>query len=326
MHSLEKAPTPGVEPSTSQFSSKRTIRGFGFFVLALSLVFCKPLYSLLRLAFSSDLYSHIPLIPFISAYLVWTKRKPANLPGPNFSLTHKEPSTVVIFLTAFGSIFLLIYWALLWKTGHLPVPDSLALTMSAYLCFVWGGFLLFFGKHQAKALAFPLAFLAFMVPFPTFVHHAIEVFFQHTSAEAANVLIGLSGTPFLRDGLVFTLPGISLQVAEECSGIRSSLVLFVTSLVAGHMFLTSPWRKGVLAFFVIPLGIMRNGFRIFTIAMLCAHLDPSWIDSPIHHRGGPLFFVASLVPFFAFLVWLRKSEVKRQKIVDRGRIGSSVIQ
>src|SRR5262249_56535760 len=34
-------------------------------------------------------------------------------------------------------------------------------------------------------------------------------------------------------GLVFDLPGFSLEVAPECSGIHSTLVLFITSLLAG---------------------------------------------------------------------------------------------
>ena len=32
------------------------------------------------------------------------------------------------------------------------------------------------------------------------------------------------------------------------------------------------------------------------------------IDSPIHHRGGPLFFALSLVPLFLLLWWLRRQE------------------
>jgi exosortase/archaeosortase family protein len=108
--------------------------------------------------------------------------------------------------------------------------------------------------------------------------------------------------------LLFHLPGIVIEVAKECSGIHSSLVLFVTSLLAGHLFLRSPWKKATLALAVVPLGIARNGIRIFTISWLCVHVDPAMIDSPIHHRGGPIFFVLSLVPFLAFLFILRRLE------------------
>ena len=107
-------------------------------------------------------------------------------------------------------------------------------------------------------------------------------------------MIAATGTPLLREGTVFTLPAIVLEVAEECSGIRSTWVLFITSVVASQMFLTSPWRRLVLVAFVIPLGILRNGFRILTIALLCVKVGPHMVDSVIHHRGGPIFFALSL--------------------------------
>jgi exosortase C (VPDSG-CTERM-specific) len=168
-------------------------------------------------------------------------------------------------------------------------------------------------------------FLVFLVPFPVVVTQGIEMFFQHTSSTAAHVMFLLSGTPVYRDGTYFQLPGLAIRVAEECSGIRSSLVLFITSLLAGYMFLRSPWRRAVLAFAVIPLAIVRNGFRVFTVSMLTMHVDPNAIHGPIHHQGGPLFFALSLVPFFLLLLWLRKSERKRETPIasDASEIGGT---
>ena len=120
----------------------------------------------------------------------------------------------------------------------------------------------------------------------------------------------------LRDGTVFQLPGIVIEVAQECSGIRSSWVLFITSVLASYLFLKSPWRRAVLVAFVIPLGILRNGFRILVIGLLCVHVGPQMIHSIIHHQGGPLFFALSLIPLFLLLWWLRrgeKSEAKGQR-------------
>ena len=131
---------------------------------------------------------------------------------------------------------------------------------------------------------------------------------MRASADVAAWFLTVTGTPLLRDSQVFALPGIVLQVAQECSGIRSSWVLFITSLLASHLFIKSPWRRLILVAFVIPLGIVRNGFRILVIGLLCVHIGPQMIDSPIHHQGGPLFFVLSLGPLFALLWWLRRSE------------------
>jgi len=134
------------------------------------------------------------------------------------------------------------------------------------------------------------------------------VFLQHGSALAAHGFFQMTGATFLREGLIFQLPSITVRVAPECSGIHSSLVLFITSLVAGQLFLRSPWKRTILAVAVIPLALIRNGFRIYVIGELCTHIGPEMIDSPIHHRGGPLFFGLSLIPFFLLLYFLRKSE------------------
>jgi len=64
---------------------------------------------------------------------------------------------------------------------------------------------------------------------------------------------------------------------------------------------------------VIPLALLRNGFRIFVIAELCVRMGPQMIDSPIHRRGGPVFFVLSLVPLFLLLLYLSKRELRKEQ-------------
>jgi exosortase len=148
-----------------------------------------------------------------------------------------------------------------------------------------------------------------MVPMPDAMADALETASKYASAEVANVFFHLSGTPFLRDGLIFQLPNITIEVAQECSGIRSSVVLLMTSIVAANLFLKTRWRRFALVAFVIPLAILRNGFRILVIGLLCVNVGPQMIHSLIHRRGGPLFFTLSLIPFFLVLWWLRKGDV-----------------
>ena len=61
---------------------------------------------------------------------------------------------------------------------------------------------------------------------------------------------------------------------------------------------------------VIPLAILRNAFRIFSLAWLSVEVNPNIIDSALHHRGGPIFFALSLIPFFLLLLLFRKLEKK----------------
>jgi exosortase/archaeosortase family protein len=84
----------------------------------------------------------------------------------------------------------------------------------------------------------------------------------------------------------------------------------MTSILATNLFLKTPWRRFVLVAFIIPLAILRNGFRILVIGLLCVNIGPQMIHSLIHRRGGPLFFVLSLIPFLLFLWWLRRGDVQ----------------
>jgi exosortase/archaeosortase family protein len=120
-----------------------------------------------------------------------------------------------------------------------------------------------------------------------------------------------AGTAAIFQGLQFRLPDITIEVAPECSGIHSSLALLITSVLAAYLFLRAPWKRFVLVVAVIPLAIVRNGFRIFTIGELCIHLGPQMINSYIHRHGGPIFFALFLVPFFVLLVFLAKSDRSR---------------
>jgi exosortase len=182
----------------------------------------------------------------------------------------------------------------------------------AYLSFVTAGVFLFLGATWMASAAFPIGFLIFMVPLPDLAVQWMERALVLASADAAAWLFTLSGTPLHRDGTVLVLPSVVLEVARECSGIRSSWVLLMTSLLAAHLFLESSWRRIVLVAAVIPLGILRNGLRILVIGLLCEHIGPHMIDSVIHRRGGPIFFVLSLVPMFLLLWALRRQEHRRK--------------
>jgi exosortase C (VPDSG-CTERM-specific) len=292
----------------------RRVQGFGrywllaIFTVILIAVYAQPLYRLVRYSLGNQLYSHILMIPFVSAYLVGLKRGRLPAPSTRFSIYAAIPLVLGLFSVSLFLVLKAWGWAL-------PAPDQLSLTTLSFVLFLIAGTAWIFGPARTRALAFPLAFLLFIAPFPGFVTHAIEMFFQHASADAASLMFGLSQTSVLRDGLFFKLPGITIEVAEECSGIRSTLVLFITSLVGSYLFFQSKTHRALLAFAIIPIAIVRNGFRIFTIAMLCVHVRPDMIHSWIHKRGGPIFFALSLIPFFALLLYLysreRRTERKR---------------
>jgi len=281
--------------------------GFAVFLLA---VFGQPLVGLATYAAHSDLHSYILLVPLVSAYLLYIRRD--ELPEKYHA---NIPLGIVLVATGLG-IFLLIHWLNL--AGRAPADNSyfVLVTLSFLCCLVAGGFF-FLGRDWMRAAAFPLAYLLFMIPMPDVMADALKSASKYASAEVANVLFQLSGTPFLREGLIFQLPNITIEVAQECSGIRSSWILLLTSILAANLFLKGPWRRLVLVALVIPLAILRNGFRILVIGLLCVNLGPQMIHSIIHRRGGPLFFVLSLIPLLLLLGWLHKGEARSRSVPTR---------
>jgi exosortase C (VPDSG-CTERM-specific) len=280
-------------------SNEKELRRLLPAIVAVILCFSQPLYELSRFALQNDLYSHVILVPFISLYLIWIKRSNSSASLPN----HK------VALSFFGVGTGLLTTSLL-GTGFAQ-EDYLALRILSFLLFVAGVCAWFLGRQTLRTLAFPLAFLIFTVPFPVILRTGLETFLQHGSAVVAYALFKISGTTVFYQDLNFRLPGINLEVAPECSGIRSSLALFITSLLASYFFLRTSWKCALLTLAVIPLALLRNGFRIFTIGELCVHVSPDMINSYIHRQGGPIFFLLSLIPFFFLLRLLFKSESHR---------------
>lgn len=278
----------------------------GIWIVLLVIVFHQTHFSLLKLTLDSGLHSHILLVPFISVYLLYLQRD--HLPV----VQRGSPRWAALPLAAGVAAWLLATGSGLAAVG-LPrlSPDAvLAMQVLSFLCFLVAGGFLFLGRRWMSSSLFPVAFLGWMIPLPERVLSWLENGSKIASAEVASLFFSLSATPNLRDGFFFRLPGIVIEVAQECSGIRSSLVLFITSCLAAYLFLRSPWRRALLVALVIPLGFLRNGFRIWTIGQLCVYVGPEMINSVIHKRGGPAFFALSLLPLFALIWWLRRGETR----------------
>jgi exosortase C (VPDSG-CTERM-specific) len=274
------------------------VGGYVGYLLALTLLFIQPLCRLMSYAAQSDLHSHILLVPLITGYLLYIERR-----RPSAAFRTSIAGAVIVGGIGIAALAAGVEWR-----GSLSTNDGLALLTLAFVSAVAAGGFLFLGSKWMAAVAFPVAFLIFMVPLPDDAVDWLEKASMLASAEVAAVYFNVLGTALVRHGTVFELPGIVLQVAQECSGIRSSWVLFISSLLASHLFLKTRWRRVFLVAFVVPLGILRNGFRILVIGLLCISVGPEMIDSPIHHRGGPLFFALSLVPLFLLMWWLRCQE------------------
>lgn len=279
-------------------------RVFVVTVLGVVLASVVPLVAWFRFVSSSDLHSYALLIPLISGYMVFTSDRavptaPALLPIFARGLLFPGVAGLVVSFVLSGSLGAAV--------------NHVALGTSAFVLTLLGACAWFLDRATFARVAFPLGFLIFMVPLPAPALHAVETAMQHGSAAAAHALFTVSDTPVFYQSLVFELPGIALHVAPECSGIRSTLVLLVVSVVSGYFFLRSTPARAALVLLIVPLALARNGFRIFVIGFLCVRYGPQMIDSFIHRRGGPIFFALSLLPLLLALFLLQKRELRRAR-------------
>lgn len=282
-------------------SIKSVIMYVLFIVLAI-LVYLKPLVELGRLSFKSELYSHVVLIPIISIFFVIMERD---------RIFSKHERSFALCATLFTTGLVLYLFAYLFK-GNLSQNDRLTLCLTGFVLSVIGGFVGFFGIGAAKGACFPLLFLFFLIPIPQFLLDRVITFLQVGSAHAVQRAFDVVDLPYIRDGMVFEVPGLAVEVAKECSGIRSSLALIITSTLAGHIFLRKGWSILILILSVIPIAIIKNVFRITTITLLSVYVDKSWItDSWLHSSGGIVFFLLAICLLTPELVLLYHFEKKK---------------
>jgi exosortase len=241
----------------------------------------------------TDSYSHIVLIPIVTAYFLFLDRKKI---GKLAAYSWHKGSPVVL-------AGILLYGLALWQKNLLGANDFASLAVTGVLVFLWGCFLLLFGFKAFGAVRFALFFLAFAIPIPTFLLNGVIELLRSGSTEVIQRLFDLTGTPYFRDGFTFQLPNIAIEIARECSGIRSTIALMITGVLSAHFFLNSGWQMGVLLIAMLPVTIAKNALRILTLSLLAVHVDTRFItDSFLHHSGGFIFYLPALV-LMALMIW-----------------------
>lgn len=273
---------------------------FLFFVAATIGLFLKPIGSVLALLHHEGPighYSHIVMIPFVYGYLLYLQRE---------TIISAAEWQLWLGLPVVGLGMVLYVFT---PTPQSESLDFLSLHMLSMVVVCWGAFLCCYGVRAFQAASFGLLILLAMVPLPSFILDPVIRFLQSGSAEGVNFLFHLLGIPVHRQGVVFSLSNLAIEIAPECSGIRSSLALAISSLVAGHLLLRSTWGKTILVLLVVPLVVIKNAARITILSLLGNYVDPAFLtDSALHSRGGIPIFLLSLVVLLGMIWLLRRWE------------------
>lgn len=252
--------------------------------------------AVLGYSFGNDDASHILLIPFISAWLIFIDR------GRIFKSFSSDVAVCLAFLVPGIAM-------ILWSARTDP-PSASRCALGMVLVWI-AGFALAFGRQALHAARFPLMFLFLFIPLPESLLNRVVYFLQKGSTEISALLFGLTPLPVLRDGFVFHLPRFSIEVARECSGIRSSIALLVLAILVGHFFLRTWWKQALFLLAGIVVMIVKNGIRIVTLTVLATYVDPGFLYGNLHREGGVVFFMIGLLLMVPVFWLLQTGELDR---------------
>jgi exosortase len=282
-------------------SLPRRVLFYAAWVAGCCLLLLHPVAAFAAYALSNDNASHLLLIPFISAWILFLERDKI------FKILSSDLGVSFLFLLGGAALALGAFsFASAWTS-----LDRLSVYIFALVLLWIAGFVFLFGRSALSQARFPLAFLLLAIPIPDFLLDKAIYFLQKGSAEIAAVLFDWSGVPVLREGFVFHLAHVNIEVARECSGIRSSLALLILAILVAYFYLKTFWKQVVLVVAGLFVMILKNGVRIVTLTLLASYVDPGFLYGRLHREGGVFFFLLGLLMLAPLLWFLQRSEAKQ---------------
>ena len=246
---------------------------------------------LATLALRDDRFTHILFIPIISALLILRNR----------ATVFSRPAASL--LPAFAAIAS----ALLSYIAANVAGDAFRLSFAGLsaILFVLAGFLLLI---RVESAAFPILVLFLAVPLPIPVVEVAVNVLQSASASLAAILFRILGIPVHHRDFALMLPGLTLEIAPECSGIRSTIAMLILSAVTGHIFLRKNVNRALLVLAAVPIAILKNALRIVLISVLGIYVSPAFLHGSLHRYSGLVLSPVGFFLVFVLLLFLRHVE------------------
>jgi exosortase len=243
------------------------------------------------IAMNDEESSHLFLVPFVAAWLLWIRRERLRNYVP--ASTWVGPVTV-----AFG-------WALnrvgdtyniqsFWHFGAVLV------VVGAFLTVAGGGFL-------ARFLPVFVS-LCFLVPVPGRVRQAIAIPLQAASADITQKVLETMGASVERSGNLLSINHRDVMIAEACNGLRMVFALVLVSFVFAY---GTPLRNGVRALIVLssPLtAIVFNVIRLVPTVWMFGSFSPDFANA-VHDVSGWLMLPIAFVSLLGVMRLLRWAQI-----------------
>jgi exosortase len=231
----------------------------------------------------SDEYSHGFLIVPVGLYITWRKRKVLEAMPP---MPRNWGLVLVLFALA---LYVFSYVA--------GIVTAASLAMVLVLI---GSVAYLLGQNHLKALAFPLSLLLFMIPVPGQIYAAATIPLQLLVSKASVWTAARLGMAIYREGNVIHLPGLTLEVVQACSGLRSMVSLLVLAAVFGYFTMTSNLLRTVLFASAVPISIAVNILRVLSLVLAWNWFGAELTKGTGHTVSGIMVFGFAL--FFLAIV------------------------
>ncbi len=226
----------------------------------------------------SDTYAHAFVVPPISLWLIWRKRK-------DLALLTPEPTPW--FILPIGAT------AFFWLMGELTAVNALTqFTLVATLILAIVSIL---GIRISRQIAFPLAFLLLSVPVGDFMLPKL----MEWTAWFTILALRASGIPVYQEGLQFVIPSGNWSVVEACSGIRYIIASVTVGTLFAYLNYVSLRRRLIFIAISFIVPVFANWLRAYMIVMI-GHLSGNKLAVGVDHLiYGWVFFGIVIMAMFA---------------------------
>ncbi len=221
-------------------------------------------------------YSHGPIIPLVSLFLIYQKRDILE----KISL---QPN--------FAGLFIFLFALLLHILGTILYIFSIS-GFSLYFLII-GLALFLLGKEKFKAVAFPIIFLIFMFPLPGAILTMVSFPLKIIAANAGVWTVSLSGIPIHIEGFNIAIPAGQLLVGNPCSGLRSLIAFLALGFLLAYITPLKLHNKFALIVLTIPIALISNIIRVAILISVSHYwgLEAATPDTIVHSGSGVLVFV-----------------------------------
>jgi exosortase A len=255
----------------------------------------------------SNTFNHGPLIPLLSAYMIWRRRDRLADAEPRFEWA----GLIALFLA-------LAVWTVGRISATMVIQQfALVFTLQAFVFCV-------LGRDVTARILFPLFYLLFAVPFGAELVPPL----QDVTAFFVVVFLRLTGIPVFIDGVFIATPAGNYLVAEACAGLRYLISTLAISLVFANLAFHSWRRRAAFIALALVVPIIANGIRAFLIVLI-AYISDNEIATGVDHvLYGWVFF--SFVTFLLFAIGYAMRDSVEDELPARppapgGRAGAAPI-